>query len=550
MLSRQYSKGTHTLQFIILHISIRSASSKIMSNKRKKPNELQISVKVEVLDMCDKGYSCRKIAEKYHISKSTVTNIKNQKDAILSAWENNCSENRKRKARAADTDIVNNKVFDFFVNCRNNNIPVSGPLLQTKAKALADFYQIDNFQASNGWLEKFLSRNNITFKTLCGESADVDFQAAEDWKRKVPDLVKAYALENVFNADETAFFYKQIPRKSYVQKGDPCKGGKLAKERLSVLFCCSATGEKLKPLIIGNAACPRVFKKNKINVDYLPATWRSNKKAWMTSKIFEDWLLSLNRRMKMQNRNILLIIDNAASHKNTKQLSNVVVKFLPPNLTSECQPLDQGIIRASKARYRKRMLQKLVFDIDNNAGTSDLSKSVNVLDAIRWIASAWKEISEDTIIKCFMRCGFPVQTVQQDEDTSVRDLVEVIHSLPEHVQTDLMAPEDMVSFDGTISTEEQIEASAEEIFENLLHPEVTSEHNSSGSDDEDDTSTEVKTLSNKEALNCIRQLVRFSSEKNPEMIEKLFQIQDDLERYIFSTKCYKQNRIDKYFKKN
>jgi hypothetical protein len=29
----------------------------------------------------------------------------------------------------------------------------------------------------------------------------------------------------------------QMPRKSLVQKGEKCKGGKLCKERLSVLFC-------------------------------------------------------------------------------------------------------------------------------------------------------------------------------------------------------------------------------------------------------------------------------------------------------------------------
>jgi hypothetical protein len=49
-----------------------------------------------------------------------------------------------------------------------------------------------------------------------------------------------------------------MPRKSLVQKGEKCKVGKLSKERLSVLFCCSATGEKLRPLVIDNAALPCV----------------------------------------------------------------------------------------------------------------------------------------------------------------------------------------------------------------------------------------------------------------------------------------------------
>jgi hypothetical protein len=93
-----------------------------------------------------------------------------------------------------------------------------------------------------------------------------------------------------FNTDETAIFERQLPRKSMVIKGESCKGGKFAKERLSIMLCCSATGEKLKPLIIGNAARSHAFKQNNVTPDNLPVTWKHNKKAWMTMAVFEDWL--------------------------------------------------------------------------------------------------------------------------------------------------------------------------------------------------------------------------------------------------------------------
>ena len=60
-------------------------------------------------------------------------------------------------------------------------------------------------------------------------------------------------------------------------KGEACKGGKLAKERVTVLLTCSSTGEKLKPLVIGKVKNPRCFKN--INIDNLPVYWESNKKA-------------------------------------------------------------------------------------------------------------------------------------------------------------------------------------------------------------------------------------------------------------------------------
>jgi hypothetical protein len=102
---------------------------------------------------------------------------------------------------------------------------------------------------------------------------------------------------------------------------EKCRGGKLSKERLSVLFCCSATGEKLKPLVIGNVTWPRVIKEQCIDTKYLSVNWRFNKKAWMTQAIFEEWITDFNRLMKKENRKILLLVDNATSCRGIKVMS-------------------------------------------------------------------------------------------------------------------------------------------------------------------------------------------------------------------------------------
>jgi ABC-type antimicrobial peptide transport system permease subunit len=105
--------------------------------------------------------------------------------------------------------------------------------------------------------------------------------------------------------------------------------------------------------------------------------------------------------MKKENWKILLLVDNATSLHRTKVMSNVMVKFLTPNLTSAVQPLDQGIIRAVKARYRKKMLQYIVTVAEARSTQSDFNKSISVLQAFRWVSSAWEQISRETIVKCF-----------------------------------------------------------------------------------------------------------------------------------------------------
>jgi hypothetical protein len=116
------------------------------------------------------------------------------------------------------------------------NILVTGPMLQCKAMEIAHRLHTENLQASNGWPESFRARHNINFRSLSGESAGVNLEAAEDWKSKLKQVVSEYPPENQFNADEAGLFYKQMPRKSLVQKREKYKGGKLSKERLSVLF--------------------------------------------------------------------------------------------------------------------------------------------------------------------------------------------------------------------------------------------------------------------------------------------------------------------------
>ncbi len=41
--------------------------------------------------------------------------------------------------------------------------------------------------------------------------------------------------------------------------------------------------------------------------------YTSNKKAWVTTKIFKDWLLNLDLKMKKQKRQILVFLDKCSA---------------------------------------------------------------------------------------------------------------------------------------------------------------------------------------------------------------------------------------------
>lgn len=105
-------------------------------------------------------------------------------------------------------------------------------------------------------------------------------------------------------------------------------------------------------------------------------------------QIFEKWLTKINRRMKREGRRILLIMDNATSHKvsakagnvgesfgfDTIELSNVTVIFIPSRVTSVVQPLDAGIIASFKVCYRGLLLDWLLNELEMAGDTQDVSE--------------------------------------------------------------------------------------------------------------------------------------------------------------------------------
>ena len=148
------------------------------------------------LDRIQKGESQRKLAEQYGVSKTSIANIKKNEHSIINSVESNCSQNRKRKMRKIENEEVDNIMLEFFIKCRDQNIPLTGKMLEAKVAEIASSLQIEKNSADNGWLEAFRRRNNINFRVLCGESANVDKEATDDWKRHLAAVVEGYAIED------------------------------------------------------------------------------------------------------------------------------------------------------------------------------------------------------------------------------------------------------------------------------------------------------------------------------------------------------------------
>ena len=106
----------------------------------------------------------------------------------------------------------------------------------------------------------------------------------------------------------------------------------------------------------------------------------------MTNVLFEEWDRGIDTEMRKKERSILLTMDNRPSHPKVNNLTNMKLKFLPPNTTLKTKPLDQGIIQSFKVQYRAQLLERVTMKAQTCGPTalaSSTAASVNALSTAR-----------------------------------------------------------------------------------------------------------------------------------------------------------------------
>lgn len=114
----------------------------------------------------------------------------------------------------------------WFQKARAKNIPISGPIICEKALHFANELGVEDFKASTGWLDSWKHRHSIKSFVVSGESADVDLQKTDDYKRRLPEICEGYDACDIFNCDETGLFFRALPDKTLSAKRQSSKGGK------------------------------------------------------------------------------------------------------------------------------------------------------------------------------------------------------------------------------------------------------------------------------------------------------------------------------------
>ena len=338
-------------------------------------------------------------------------------------------------------------------------------------------------------------------------------------------MLREYSPRDIYNADETGIYYRAVPDGTLCFSTDKLYGRKKAKDRLTVLVCVNMDGSDKRPLlVIGKSNQPRCFR----GIPTLPSPYTNSSNAWMTSTIFRKWLIELNRDMMKQDRHIALLVDNCSAHPKDcgGELTNIAVYFLPPNVTSLIQPCDMGVIRNLKALYRKSMISRIVSHLDGGASitVTELSRQVNILDAMHMLKVAWSDVKPQSITNCFAKAGFIVQVTPVEEDALSPPNGMLSSEFQSYVDFDMS-----LECHGQL-TEEDI---CTEILQKSDHG-VTSQHDSDDDLNETETSASSPTPRRGEAMQAMHTLRQFL-EKSGVDLEQFYALERQILQLFATT---------------
>lgn len=319
-----------------------------MENNKKRRKSFSLKEKINIIKIFEEKEeenSFKRISEDLGVSPSTLRTIVNSKPKIEKEVEFNSWNLNKKHLKNSSNDFLDRSLVTWFKDVTKHTekcLAISGNTIKEAGKQINSILKIENNDISKGFIERFVNRHDMQMYKISGEESSCNISSFTLWKNSVfQEIVKKYEGKNIFNADETAIYYRTNPSYGYFFRGSHPKGIKKHRDRCTAVICVSMMGEKLQLFIIGKSSNPRSFPKHSSENKF---KYASSTNAWMTEKLFKKYLNILNLYFISKNRNVALILDQCSSHCKTLCLSNIELYFLPPNTTAISQPLDAGLI--------------------------------------------------------------------------------------------------------------------------------------------------------------------------------------------------------------
>jgi hypothetical protein len=187
---------------------------------------------------------------------------------------------------------------------------ITDDVLQQKAQDLAEEMREAGQQVSDRvkfgkqWVSAFKKRCGAGVQKTHGEAGSAPMENVELGRKLLQLIANVIPPHDLFNTDETAFNFRELPKKTISSRGVRVSGSKVSKDRMTVVLTANADGtERFPMLVINKSVKPRSFgrwqpsdkKMSKRSDRYQRGMqWRQHPKAWMTADLWDKWCSEVN----------------------------------------------------------------------------------------------------------------------------------------------------------------------------------------------------------------------------------------------------------------
>ena len=267
-----------------------------------------------------------------------------------------------------------------------------------------------NIRISQGWWHCFrLRQKDLTLRrgdnTAYVRMDAVNAQTMKQYFGLLGDTLKEHGLLNcpsqIYNVDESGMLLDPKAPNVVAVKGAKKVRYRSSGRKGQVTFvgCGNASGQVIPPMII--------FDAKKLNHAWtqkeVPGTkYGLSDKGWITTDLFEAWLMEHFLQYAVSLRPLLLLLDGHSTHYQPDVVryakeNNVIMLCLPPHTTHETQPLDCGVFAPLKSHW-----SAVCHDFtQKNPGKVITKFNFNQLFSEAWLHA----IVPSNIIPGFRTCG-------------------------------------------------------------------------------------------------------------------------------------------------
>lgn len=418
-------------------------------------------------------------------SQTTISRILSSKNELIASANSDFKLVRRRKKT---NPLLRRVLTEWTAQCKWEGIPITTPIIQLTAHAIwnqlpkteKDGQGLFNHKWCNNFVKqlnidltgkpdiKLNHKSNLTFGSKPEVSLPESYPLNKVWtledkvelQQYLKNLIERenYSPKDIFTIDEFQLFYSlpldQIFDVSAIDKGLK-QSDSPAERSLTIMLCCNIDGsEKLDPLIVGkfekidisqstSPAFTNLSSKpmtdqairNKISEKYR-LFYKSNINKWITSSMFQKYLLTLDHKLQSisPNRKILILLDDSSSHRILNlNFSNIRLCYLKNNTKNknpyntsfykvrfDYLPMNFGIIEEFRILFRLRQylaminlqrlnsktstiydkgknkydLSKLKTNTDAAMGVlSEVDYKIPLINVLEWIRLAWDSVA-------------------------------------------------------------------------------------------------------------------------------------------------------------